>query len=130
MLAGRKARPLIIGLSYGATFVSTAAIIGFGGLASELGMGLIWLTVLNIGVGIMFAFLVFGKRVNALGHKLKANTLPDLLGKRYNSPFMQYGPALIILAGMPMYAAAVMLGGVDFLQTILGSPSMRHLSAS
>ncbi len=114
MLAGRKARPFIIGLSYGATFVSTAAIVGFGGLAGELGMGLIWLTVLNIGVGILFAFLVFGKRVNALGHKLKANTLPDLLGKRYNSPFMQYGPALVILAGMPMYAAAVMLGGVNF----------------
>ena len=120
MLAGRKARPFIIGLSYGATFVSTAAIVGFGGLAGELGMGLIWLTVLNIGIGILFAFLVFGKRVNALGHKLKANTLPDLLGKRYNSPFMQYGPALVILAGMPMYAAAVMLGGVNFIRITLG----------
>ncbi len=120
MLAGRKARPFIIGLSYGATFISTSAIVGFGGLSAQLGMGMIWLTVLNIGVGILVAFLVFGKRANALGHKLKAVTLPDLLGKRYNSPFMQYGPAVVILSGMPLYAAAVMLGGVRFIQTTLG----------
>ncbi len=31
--------PAIMALSYGATFISTAAIVGFGGVASEYGIG-------------------------------------------------------------------------------------------
>ncbi len=31
LLAGRKRHPMVIALSYGATFISTSAIIGFGG---------------------------------------------------------------------------------------------------
>ncbi len=31
LLAGRKTHPLIMALSYGATFISTSAIVGFGG---------------------------------------------------------------------------------------------------
>jgi SSS family solute:Na+ symporter len=34
MLVGRKAHPVIMALSYGATFISTSAIIGFGGVAA------------------------------------------------------------------------------------------------
>jgi|GEM_PF-1760722 len=58
LVAGRDSHPVIIALSYGATFISTSAIIGFGGQAANLGMSLIWLTVLNIGVGILLAFVL------------------------------------------------------------------------
>jgi len=37
LLAGRKVHPFIIGLSYGSTFISTSAIVGFGGVAAQLG---------------------------------------------------------------------------------------------
>ena len=43
MLAGRQVHPAIMALSYGAAFISTSAIIGFGGVAASLGMGLLWL---------------------------------------------------------------------------------------
>jgi len=62
MIAGRKIHPVILALSYGATFISTSAIVGFGGVAAQLGMGLIWLTVLNIGIGIFITFVIFGKK--------------------------------------------------------------------
>ena len=42
MLAGRGVHPAIMALSYGAAFISTSAIIGFGGVAASLGMGLFW----------------------------------------------------------------------------------------
>jgi Na+/pantothenate symporter len=61
LLAGRKVNPWIIGLSYGSTFISTAAIVGFGGVAANWGMSLIWLVFLNIAVGILIAFIIFGK---------------------------------------------------------------------
>ncbi|MDW5563795.1 MAG: sodium:solute symporter family protein [Methanomassiliicoccus sp.] len=120
MLAGRHIHPWIIGLSYGATFISTSAIVGFGGTAALYGMGLIWLAMLNISVGVLLAFVVFGKRTRKLGIKLKAVTFPDLLGKRFNSPFMQYASAVLILIAMPLYAAAVLIGGSRFVETTLG----------
>jgi len=120
MVAGRNSHPLVIALSYGATFISTAAIVGFGGVAANLGMGLIWLTVLNIGIGVLLAFVVFGKRVRRIGKKLGAFTFPDLMGKCYNSPFLQYVSGIIILLSMPIYSAAILIGGARFIEVTLG----------
>ncbi|TFG56115.1 MAG: sodium:solute symporter family protein [Methanomassiliicoccus sp.] len=122
LLAGRKVHPAIIGLSYGSTFISTSAIVGFGGVAAQLGMGIIWLTVLCIGVGVLIAFIVYGKRTRRIGQKLGAVTLPDLLAKRYGSNFLQYGTSIIILASMPLYSSAVLIGGSRFIETTLGIP--------
>ncbi|HZD43359.1 MAG TPA: sodium:solute symporter family protein [Methanomicrobiales archaeon] len=119
MVAGRKIHPAILALSYGATFISTSAIVGFGGVAGQLGLGVLWLTVLNIGIGIFIAFVVFGKKTRALGQKLKAVTFPDLMGKAYNSAFMQYASALVIVVAMPLYTAAILIGGARFIEETL-----------
>jgi SSS family solute:Na+ symporter len=119
MLAGRKVHPAVLALSYGATFISTSAIVGFGGVAAQLGMGLIWLIILNIGLGILIAFVVFGKKTREVGLKLKAVTFPHLLGKMYKSDFMQSVTGLIILVGMPLYTAAILIGGARFIETTL-----------
>jgi SSS family solute:Na+ symporter len=84
LIAGRKINPVVLALSYGATFISTSAIVGFGGISAQLGMGLVWLTVLCIGVGVLIAFIIFGKRTRSLGQKTGALTYPDLLGRCYN----------------------------------------------
>jgi SSS family solute:Na+ symporter len=117
MLAGRKVHPALIAISYGATFISTSAIVGFGGQAGYMGMGLIWLTFLNIAVGILLAFVIFGKKTREVGSRLKAVTFPDLMGKVYNSSFLQYVCGFIILIGMPLYAAAVITGAGRFIET-------------
>ncbi|QLH74677.1 MAG: sodium:solute symporter family protein [Methanomassiliicoccales archaeon] len=119
LLAGRNVPSWVIGLSYGSTFISTSAIVGFGGVAAAYGMGIIWLTVLCIGVGVLVAFLLYGKRVRKIGKSLRAMTFPDLLGKRFNSPFLQYSTSLLILLMMPLYASAVLIGGSQFLRTTL-----------
>ena len=36
LVAGRQIHPYIMALSYGATFISTSAIVGFGGAAAVL----------------------------------------------------------------------------------------------
>ncbi|OPY25885.1 MAG: sodium/panthothenate symporter [Methanocella sp. PtaU1.Bin125] len=119
MVAGRKVHPALIAISYGATFISTSAIVGFGGVAAQLGMGLIWLTVLNIGLGIFIAFVIFGKKTRQIGKMLGAVTFPDLMGKRFSSKFMQQASGLIILVGMPLYTSAVMIGGAQFISSTL-----------
>jgi SSS family solute:Na+ symporter len=120
LVAGRCSHPVIIALSYGATFISTSAIIGFGGQAANLGMGLIWLTVLNIGVGILLAFVVFGKKTREIGQRLSAVTFPDLMCKIYKSPLMQYIAGFIIVISMPLYTAAILIGGARFIEPTLG----------
>lgn len=122
LLGGRKIHPAILALSYGATFISTSAIVGFGGLAGHLGMSLIWLTVLNISIGILLAFVVFGKRTRRLGKELGAMTFPELLSKRYDSKFLRKASSVIILAGMPIYTAAILIGGARFIESTLGMP--------
>jgi len=117
MLAGRKVHPALIALSYAATFISTSAIVGFGGVAANMGMGIIWLVGFNIFFGILIAFVVYGKKTREIGQRLKAVTFPDLMGKIFNSPFIQYACGLVIVLGMPLYTSAVMIGGARFVET-------------
>ena len=120
MVAGRSTHPYIMALSYGATFISTAAIVGFGGTAGVYGMGLLWLTFLNILVGIFIAFVFFGKRTRKMGHNLGALTFPEFLSKRFNSRFIQYFTGIVIFVAMPLYASVVLIGMARFVQTTLG----------
>ncbi len=115
LVAGRKQHPIIMALSYGATFISTSAIVGFGGAAAVFGMGLLWLTFLNILVGIFIAFVFFGKRTRKMGHNLDAHTFPELLGKRFDSRFIQGATGLLIFLFMPIYAGSVLIGGAIFI---------------
>ena len=85
LLGRSKAGPLIIALSYGSTFLSASAVIGFGGQAAVHGMSLLWLCMLNLFVGLIVAFLIFGGPTRRKGRQLGASTYADLLGKIYKS---------------------------------------------
>jgi len=122
MIAGREVHPYVMAMSYGATFISTSAIIGFGGVASLFGMGILWLTWMNIFLGIFIAFAVFGKRTRRLGLVLDAHTFPELLGRRYQSAFIQGFSGIVIFLFMPVYAAAVLIGISRFVEVYLGVP--------
>lgn len=120
MLAGRQVHPAIMALSYGAAFISTSAIIGFGGVAASLGMGLLWLVFMNIFFGIFIAFVVFGPRTRRMGLNLGSITYPEFIGKRFQSRFIQGFSGLLIAIFMPLYAASVLIGAGRFLETTLG----------
>lgn len=110
MLAGRTMNPFVLAMSYGATFVSTSAIVGFGGAAGLFGMSLLWLTFLTIFVGIFIAMVFFGKRTRRMGLALDTHTFPELLGRRYKSKFIQQFSGVVIFVFIPVYAAAVLIG--------------------
>lgn len=120
LVAGRKAHPFVMALSYGATFISTSAIVGFGGVAGLFGMSVLWLTVCNIFIGIFVAFIFLGERTRRMGHRLDAHTFPELLGRRYQSTFVQVFAGLVIALAMPLYGAAVLIGGTEFISTAFG----------
>ena len=119
MVAGRGVHPYIMALSYGATFISTSAIVGFGGVAGLFGSSLLWLTFLNIAAGIFIAFVFFGKRTRAMSHHLNAHTFPEFIGRRFQSKFIQVASGVIILT-MVLYASAVLIGAARHLEGIMG----------
>ncbi|MDR1222321.1 MAG: sodium:solute symporter family protein [Tannerella sp.] len=116
LLGGRKTNPVIMALSYGATFISASAIVGFGGVAATFGMGIQWLCLLNMFTGVVIAFIFFGKPTRRLGEKYNAHTFPQFLGLHYGSRGVQIFIAAIVFIGMPLYTAVVMKGGAVFLE--------------
>lgn len=118
LIGGRQIHPFIMAMSYGATFISSSAIVGFGGISANFGMGLMWLNVLNMLVGIIIAFIFFGRKTRQMGHKLNAHTFPEFLGNRYNSKTIQILAGAIIFVAMPLYAAVVLKGGAVFIEQI------------
>lgn len=120
MLGRNKTSPIIIALSYGATFLSASAIIGFGGQAAVHGFSLMWLCFLNIFIGLIVAFIIFGPRTRRLGMKLGASTFADLLGKIYKSKSIRAFTAILIIVMMPIYCAAVLKGAVNSLSVMTG----------
>jgi SSS family solute:Na+ symporter len=122
MVAGRRSHPYVMAMSYGATFISTSAIVGFGGAAGVFGMGLLWRTVLNIFFGIFVAFVFFGGRTRQMGLRLDAHTFPELLGRRFQSRFLQAASGLIVFLFMPLYTSAVLIGAAKYLAEQLSMP--------
>ncbi len=120
LIAGRKVHPFIMAMSYGATFISTSAIVGFGGVAGMFGMSLLWLTFCNVFVGIFIAFVFLGAPTRRMGHLLDAHTFPELLGKRFQSRFIQIFAGVIIAVFIPLYAAAVLIGGCEYIAIQFG----------
>ncbi len=120
LVAGRKTHPFVMAMSYGATFISTSAIVGFGGVAGLFGMSVLWLTFCNIFVGIFIAFVFLAPAARRMGHRLDAHTFPELLARRFDSKFIQVFAGLVIFLFIPLYAAAVLIGGCEFISTQFG----------
>src|SRR5664279_3634882 len=116
LVAGRR----VVALSYGATFISAVAIIGFGGQAQVFGLQLLWLSTLVIIVGVIIAFIVFGYRTRIMSKTLDALTFPELIAKRFNSRFIQGFGGAVIAIFLIAYTAAVFKATASLVQVTFG----------
>ena len=119
LIAGGSTHPFVMAMSYGAAFISTSAIVGFGGVAAAYGLGLQWLVFMNIFTGIFIAFIFFGRSTRRIGRNLNAKTFPEFLALRFASPRLRVLISGIIFLLMPFYASAVLIGAARVLQRIL-----------
>ena len=119
LLAGRTVHPFVMAMSYGAAFISTSALVGFGGIAGQFGLGLLWLVFMNIAIGIFIAFVGFGYRTRSMGKTLNANTFPEFIGKRFRSNNLKVLVSVIIFTFIPLYSSVVLIGGARFLEEVM-----------
>jgi len=99
-----------VGISYGATFISTSAIIGFGGLAAWTGFGTMALDLTFAAIMTYLATIYIGPKVWEANQKHKARTFVQLIGLHFNSPLLSKALAALVLILVPFYCTAVLIG--------------------
>lgn len=125
MAGGRRQPGWLVGLSWMATYYSAVMIIGFGGKAATVG-GLAWSWVAAWNAlfgGFLSATLAYW--VWRAGKNLGAQTIPDLLAKRYPGKagkIQQVLLALFVWIFMIFYVVATNKAAGNILQVLAGWP--------
>src|SRR6056297_3134758 len=110
MVAGRSIGPVLLGISFGVTYFSAVMIVGGGEFSYIWGLCSIWVAVINVVVGIFGSFILFGKRTMRLSEEFSALTVPEFLGKRYNSKSLQMFTAVVTLLFETVYLVSIYMG--------------------
>ena len=108
-----------VGFSYGATLMSTSAIVGFGGLAGWLGYS-IFTVMFALAITLFFTTRYIGPKIYNLNKKIKAQTYVELISKHYKSKQLGILLAIIIVVLVPFYSSAVMIGISKFINVFTG----------
>ncbi|MFC0188627.1 sodium:solute symporter family protein [Fictibacillus aquaticus] len=113
--------PVIVGASFAATYASVNLFIGVPGLAYQYGVSVLWYTLGCFGVS-WIALVLLAKKFwsysKKYGHVL---TLPEWLGRRYNSKTLQVLVALLILFNI-YYIVGQNVGLATIFETLVGMP--------
>jgi len=116
-----KVNPWIVGASFAATYASANLFIGVPGLAYQYGTAVLWYTLGCFGAS-WIGLLLFAKTFWKYGQKFGGvYTLPEWLGKRYNSKTLQVLVALLILFNV-YYIVGQNVGLATIFESILGIP--------
>ena len=116
-VAGRKGSSLLITGSLLATIVGGSATVGMAGLGFTQGLtGAWWLLVGSIGLVVLGLF--FAEKVRKFG----LYTLPELVGKQYDSRMALAASILIVIAWMGIIAGQIVAVGKILSVLGIGSP--------
>lgn len=99
-----------LGISYGATLISTSALIGFGGLASWTGFSFVFLSIVSCVISIYLSTTYIGPKIWELNQKYKAKTIFELWGSHFGSQFLRKSSAMITILLLPFYCTAILIG--------------------
>ncbi len=122
-LGGRTIGPWVSAFAYGTTYFSAVLFIGFAGkIGWGFGMDTIWIVIGNTIVGTAIPWLFLAKRTRIMSIQLKAMTMPEFLGARFNSTFLKVASALVIFIFLLPYSASVFMGLSYLFEVNIGIP--------
>lgn len=110
LLGGRSLGPWVFAITYGSTYISTAAFVGNAGGGYRSGMAFMLMPVAQVLL-VPLGMLVFAPRLRVFSHKLNSMTIPELLGNRYKSKFMQFAGSLVIIVFVIPMMVSITKGG-------------------
>ena len=119
-ISGASLGPIVLGLSFAATFFSAATFLGYPGWSYAWGYSNLWLFLTLIGAG-PIGIIAVGKMVRRINQEQKSLSLPDWLGDYYNSDFLRVGSGIIMLFNI-FYIAAQFSAGARIFESMLNIP--------
>ncbi len=119
LIGGRRLGGWVIALSFYATFVSTNSFVGHAGKSWDA--GLVWyLKGVVIVLCCYAAWYLVAPRFFTRALEYKSLTVPDFLGRRYDSLALRRLSAIVIFMAAVVYLVAVYKGSALALQQFLG----------
>lgn len=119
LTGGRSLGPWIFALTYGSTYLSSSTFIGNTATASKGGLAYLMMPTLQM-ILLPVGLLAFSHGLRKISRRLGAMTIPEYIGKRYQSPISGLVASLIIIIFMVPYMVGVVKGGAVSLQQLLG----------
>lgn len=111
VLGGRNVGPWLSAFAYGTSYFSAVIFVGYAGqFGWRYGISSTWIGIGNALLGSLLAWYVMGPRTREMTQRLKASTMPQFFGERYQSQALRVAAAAIIFVFLIPYTASVYNG--------------------
>ncbi|MBR1822488.1 MAG: sodium/solute symporter [Clostridia bacterium] len=111
VLGGRSVGPWLTAFAYGTSYFSAVIFVGYAGqFGWKYGIASTWVGLGNAFIGSLLAWAVLGRRTRIMTQQLNSATMPEFLGKRYNSNALKIGASAIIFIFLIPYTASLYNG--------------------
>ena len=111
VLGGRSVGPWLTAFAYGTSYFSAVVFVGYAGqFGYKYGISATWIGIGNALIGSLLAWIVLGRRTRIMSKHLKAKTMPDYFGKRFDSNALRVAAAVISFVFLIPYTASVYNG--------------------
>lgn len=111
VLGGRSVGPWLTAFAYGTSYFSAVVFVGYAGqFGYKYGISATWIGIGNALIGCLLAWIVLGRRTRIMSKHLKAKTMPDYFGKRFDSNALRVTAAVISFVFLIPYTASVYNG--------------------
>ncbi len=111
VLGGRQVGPWLTAFAYGTSYFSAVIFVGYAGqFGWKYGIASTWVGLGNAFIGSLLAWTVLGRRTRIMTQQLNSATMPEFLGKRYDSRALKIGASAVIFIFLIPYTASLYNG--------------------
>ena len=111
VLGGRAVGPWLTAFAYGTSYFSAVVFVGYAGqFGWTYGLASTWIGLGNAVIGTLMAWVVLGRRTRVQTNHLKAATMPEYFGKRYDSRALKIAASVIAFIFLIPYTASLYNG--------------------
>ncbi|MBQ7954435.1 MAG: sodium/solute symporter [Lachnospiraceae bacterium] len=111
VLGGRTVGPWLTAFAYGTSYFSAVVFVGYAGqFGYKYGLSATWIGIGNALIGSLLAWVILGRRTRIMSKHVKAATMPDYFGKRYDSSALRIAASVISFVFLIPYTSSVYNG--------------------
>ncbi len=111
VLGSRSVGPWLTAFAYGTSYFSAVIFVGYAGqFGWRFGVASTWIGLGNAFLGSLLAWRVLGRRTRLMTRQLSSSTMPEFFARRFASPALRTGAAIIVFVFLIPYTASLYNG--------------------